>query len=631
MVKELMLELLTYEPFEKFLPVEKIYIDNILSGNYQQPQSMLHDLFSGFHCCVQQEAFDDVDWLRQWKAAYGYTRLPLLFKKICFYLMVKGTLSGSDFMKRIGLQVTRFRKWKISPQFRRYAEADTYSVIRSFRNGTKKEYVVSIVKKLYYEAGRQVSQSTVLKELPKFVDVFAGTASVAASMVSDGCPPPIVNDYDPVMVCFAWAFTYHQKELRSKIARLHNWLMKLNFESIDWCYGEDAYEDHYGFMDSLMRLKPDEYWEDKSKKFWKKEMLTNPKIWDNFAFQWGRSKSAIAAGKKKAQRHKEFIIKIRSSYLAAKKELESCDRATLRCTNFNALPKNAINDQIDAILEFALAVFYYYSFKPLGKSVFHEACVDERNYYSFINRMRYQKAAKGKDQADQAWKLTRLRLRPASLRLESTGDFSKHLRNAEFYSEDFRSILKNGPSDRVYYLDSPYFLTVGYDVGFSDDDHKDMLGILQGAEFKWIFSMQYNPSARNTCTDESKRRHRPIIRDYGAYYRGFFSPLQLDAAQRVYIQTDISKKAASKLFAILFDFDAVRKKWPKMNRPTSEMLVVNFDCLRAIPLHDRAVVYPFDLFLKCADKGFPYSRIVQKAIARRKRCIKKNFAGAAAV
>lgn len=62
-VKELMLELLTYEPFEKFLPVEKIYIDDILSGNYQQPQSMLHDLFSGFYCCVQQEAFDDVDWL----------------------------------------------------------------------------------------------------------------------------------------------------------------------------------------------------------------------------------------------------------------------------------------------------------------------------------------------------------------------------------------------------------------------------------------------------------------------------------------------------------------------------------------------------------------------------------------
>ena len=150
-----MLELLTYEPFRKFLPEEKIYIDNILSGNYQQPQSMLHDLFSGFHYCVQQEAFDDVDWLRQWKAAYGRTRLPLLFKKICFYLMVKGTLSGSDFMGRIGLQVTCFRKWEISPQFRRYAEANTYSVIKTFRLGVKRPYIVSLVKRLYHEAGRQ--------------------------------------------------------------------------------------------------------------------------------------------------------------------------------------------------------------------------------------------------------------------------------------------------------------------------------------------------------------------------------------------------------------------------------------------------------------------------------------------
>lgn len=163
---------------------------------------MLHDLFSGFHYCVQQRAFNNVNWLRQWKATYGRARLPLLFKKICF-------------------------------------------------NGVKKEYIVSTVKQLYYEAGRQVydkaeadrqvseskaqseKEPTTLKDppwfvkysmklnnLPQFVDVFAGSASVAASVVTEGCPPPIVNDKDPVMVCFAWVFVHRKSELRKRIATM---------------------------------------------------------------------------------------------------------------------------------------------------------------------------------------------------------------------------------------------------------------------------------------------------------------------------------------------------------------------------------------------------------------------------
>lgn len=51
-MRELMLELLTYEPFGKFLSDEKLdeekYIHEILSGNYNPPQSVLQVLFSGF-------------------------------------------------------------------------------------------------------------------------------------------------------------------------------------------------------------------------------------------------------------------------------------------------------------------------------------------------------------------------------------------------------------------------------------------------------------------------------------------------------------------------------------------------------------------------------------------------------
>ena len=56
------------------------------------------------------------------------------------------------------------------------------------------------------------------------------------------------------------------------------------------------------------------------------------------------------------------------------------------------------------------------------------------------------------------------------------------------------------------------------------------------------------------------------------------------------------------------------------------MLVVNFDCLRTIPLHDTAVVLPFDEFLKCADAGMAYFDIVKRAIDWRKTNITNNYA-----
>lgn len=673
-MRELMLELLTWAPFEKLVLGEKEYIDEILSGNYQQPQSKFHDLFSGFCYYVEQgnanqKKFKDIEWLQRWKSTYcqnqNYThstkddrnRYPLLFKKICFYVIVRGEFTDKEFMAQIGLSVNRISKWGISTRFRRYAEADTYSVIGSFRNGVKKPYIVSLVKKLYYEAGRQVSHSILLKDLPTFVDVFAGTASVAASVVSDGCPPPIVNDFDPLMMCFVWAFTYHQKELRSKIADLHNWLMNLDFNSTNWRYGETAYENHYGFMNSIMRLKPDEYWGDKVKNYWEKEMRTNPKFWESFALPIVMhslgikcSDSEIAENKQKAQRYKEFIIRIRSLYLAAKAEMDSCDRDKLRKIDFNTLSKNKIDSRVDTIIEYALAVFQFYSFKPGGKNIFHVSSVDERNYFAYLDRLKDDSSAvksedqeaeadntsavKNEDQKAEIDNLLTLPLEASSLTLESEGSFSRHLKNAEFHCKDFKEILPDGPSDKIYYLDSPYFLTTEYDVKFSDDAHKRMLDTLRKAKFKWIFSMQYNPSLRDWRTDGRNRRKQPhIIRDYGAYYKGFYAPLQAETPEH----------APSNLFVILFDFDEVQKKWPDMKGTrTREMLVVNFNCLATIPLHDTAVVLPFDEFLRCADAVKPYTKaiekadkkadksyqeIVQRAIAWRKSYIENNYTG----
>ena len=172
-------------------------------------------------------------------------------------------------------------------------------------------------------------------------------------------------------------------------------------------------------------------------------------------------------------------------------------------------------------------------------------------------------------------------------------------------------------------------------VGFSDDDHKEMLDLLRKAEFKWIFSMQYYPSktdASTTSSDENKRKKQPhIIKDYGAYYRGFYAPFQLDADQRFYVATGTPMEDAKKLYAILFDVETAKRKKQKIYSETHEMLVVNFNCLSTIPLHDSAVVLPFDLFLQCADDGVDYTDIVERAIAWRKDNIEKNYAGQSAV
>lgn len=61
-MKELMLELLAWEPFGKFLLKEKEYIREILSGNDNPPSSLakFHELFSGFYdYYVQCEKFED--------------------------------------------------------------------------------------------------------------------------------------------------------------------------------------------------------------------------------------------------------------------------------------------------------------------------------------------------------------------------------------------------------------------------------------------------------------------------------------------------------------------------------------------------------------------------------------------
>ena len=88
-MKELMLEILTYEPYGTLVSGEEDYIREILSGNYDQPKSILHDLFLGFYDYVQNGDFKNIGWLQQWISTYspksGRFYYPLMLKKIRDY------------------------------------------------------------------------------------------------------------------------------------------------------------------------------------------------------------------------------------------------------------------------------------------------------------------------------------------------------------------------------------------------------------------------------------------------------------------------------------------------------------------------------------------------------------------
>ena len=646
-MQELMLELLTYEPFAKVEPAELDYINQILNQNDVQPVSVYSELFDGFYKYVNGEA-DSFDWLVKWYEKYyagkSYNttsvneRLyyPVLFKKICFYCIVQYGFDDKDFMgkfvnpdtENVSSLVNRLRKWGVSPRFRKYAAEDTYSAIKTYRPGAKKEYLLYVIKKLYYEAGRQQSGSAKLKDIPQFIDVMTGTGNVASSVITYGMSRPVLNDYDPLQICFIWAFTYYQKEIRTRLAKMHNNLMMADFSSNEWAYTEKDYANHYGYLYSYATMKDSQVYDDIESKYWEKESLSNEAYWDNPFVQTMYTKKEIADGRKKAKFFKEFIIRIRSSYLSAESIVKKCDRDALRKVDFNALPTDSVDDTVEKLLNYAIAYFYYYSFKPTGVNggAFHVSCVDENNYYRYVHKsLGYTvRLPRGIDMVDKAKILYKLRLKPASMNLQYKGDFRSNLRYAKLYTQDFRELISSTSDESIYYFDSEYFLTAGYELDFTDTMHKEMLDLVRTSEFKWIFSMQYNPSKKSSSAspqvDAMRKKSGFLIKDYGTYYRGFIHPLVAD--ENGYYVPDEQEHSGKELYVLLLDFEKVCARWKNSAR-TKEMFVVNFNCLPMFPYNDMAVVLPFDLFLKCADAGMGYADIVARAIEYRKSQIIK--------
>lgn len=187
---ELMHKLLTYEPYEKVSGNEKDYIDKVLSEKFTSDTAVTNkeyiiydELFRGFMDFLNYSStgifwkgiqWNSLGWLRDWKNKYlpvdngmidGRELYPVLFKKICFFILVEAYKGNSDkkdtemsdkeFIQAVGLRENIFNKWHISPRYRKKVNRDSYSSITLNRNGIKRSYLTTAIKRVYYEAGRQ--------------------------------------------------------------------------------------------------------------------------------------------------------------------------------------------------------------------------------------------------------------------------------------------------------------------------------------------------------------------------------------------------------------------------------------------------------------------------------------------
>lgn len=550
---ELMLKLLTYEPYEKVSGNEKDYIDKVLSEKITSDtvvtnkEYIIYDeLFREFMDFLNYSSkgilwksiqWDSLGWLRDWKNKYYPVNdgmiddraiYPVLFKKICFFILVEAykgdskkkytEMSDKEFIQAVGLRENIFNKWHISPRYRKKVNRDSYSSITLSRNGKKQPYLTTAIKRVYYEAGRQEAEENLidsdtttewvapkLNQLPLFIDVFSGTGTVAASV---GTNESIVNDIDVGVACFLYSMSHDSKEVRQRLAQLHN-----NFVSKDLSEGQKLYT----------------------------------------AEQWQRHRETKAYEKYLGnQKFEELMVRLRNNYVYI---YDKYVQATIGVVlDFD----NATTKNIEMFYDIGVAWLFLNSFKQKQRrgNQFNAIDMDIEAYMKYLRNVLMVKYKDDKkyvkyhqqDESDATF-LEKYRLKKSQVKFEKGIKYMDSLKNTIVKSEDFATVIKSYSDDFIY-LDAPYFLTTDYTVPFQDEEHKDMLDNLRCVDFYWLFSMQY----KKINTDKFKKSEftkkrksyqeagHPLIKNYDCYYNGFVKPFVIKSEMNMlYYETDASK------------------------------------------------------------------------------------------
>lgn len=606
-MRETMFRILTYEPFEKITGDEKKYIKAVLNGDTQGQQDYplydeLMQAFIGFTAKKKSTA------LKQWYEKHYTTKVvgkikvfwskdkdertyyPVLFKKICYYCLTECNLQAKDFLNHFNIKDNIIRKWGISPMYGKLAKNDTYSYIPILRNGKKQKYLTKVIKATFYEASRQAKNngkcSTMKKkDLLKFVDVFAGTGTVSASVDAN---ETYVNDKELGAACFLYSMSNDEKQVRTRLAELHNGIISNYYKG--------------------GKLYTKKHWE-KDKQKTDKYKSINDESFD------------------------ELIIRLRNNYRSMHETYKKYVKRT-----FNDL----IREENEEMLYDIGIVWFFLKSLPQNSysgNKFKFSDMDIDNYYSYL-KLRLEVVISnngsntdldsllGKYGNKKHELIKNLELKAEDIEFSKGKKFISGFKKVEVKKEDFKKFLDSviDSDDYFVYLDSPYFLTTQYDVGFYDKEHKKMLDILRKATYSWLFSMQYYEGS----TKEVKKVRRPTlkecyrqIKDYDAYYKGFVGNFKKNDEGYLVVENITNRKKLDELYVILFNY--VRKN-KTVNTKLREMMICNFDVRPAIKYGSNEVILPMREFLKLeSQKGKKYSTIYKHAVKWRQRQIKKKF------
>ena len=607
-MRETMFRILTYEPFEKITGDEKKYIKAVLKDDLisQQNYPLYNELMQAFNACKGTDVSSLVKWYNKYYTTKAVgeikvlwskdkderTYYPVLFKKICYYCLTECNLQAKDFLKQFNIKDNIIRKWGISPVYGRIANKGTHTSITILRNGKKQDYLTKVIKSAFYEASRQAKikknngkwSTMKKKDLLKFVDVFAGTGTVSASVDAN---ETYVNDKEYGAACFLYCVSNDEMQVRTRLAELHNGIISNYYK------GGKLYTKKHWKKD---KQKTDKYKSINDKNF--DELMI--RLRNNFIYI-----------------HKTYMKYINKTIynLIRKENEEMLYDIGIAWFFLNSLPQNSYSGNKFKVSDMDIDTYYSYLKSRL------EVVLSDNGINIDLDSLL------GKYGNKKHELIKKLELKAEDVKFSKGKKFMSDFNKTEIKKEDFKKILKSVVSDDYFvYLDSPYFLTTQYDVGFYDKEHKKMLGILRKATYSWLFSMQYYEGS----TKKVKKVRRPRleeysnqIKDYDAYYKGFVGKFKKNDEGYLVVENITNQKKLDELYVILFNYVGKNKT---VKTKLREMMICNFDVRPAIKYGSNEVVLPMHEFLKLeSKKGKKYSTIYKHAVKWRQRQIKKKF------
>lgn len=727
-----MLELLSYEPFEGIKGVEREYILKILDfENFKAENEEKLTTFEAKYRLLNNEtdinkiymAFlstfpdykeinelyrgwfgnrdsKDLDWLRSWLSDFknGKSKVtyPVLFKKICYYLLLnikvtqyeepdKGKYSLVDsnnegysiditdegrpiYDRELGLiiglssgQITNkvkiFTKWNLYSSYRMKSETHNYSRTSLNRNGAKAEYLTSLIQKLYYESARQTKNkdyrqevdpsgwyaglqqkqavSTLKSDLPVFVDCFAGTGTVSASV---NTKYKVVNDLDKNWIALIVMATKYPQILLDAYKEMLISVLQGSYEGTIQQYfnyqpylvngnrSKLQYIDDTNFNKVFINsYRPTN---DVNGKYYVAKTLfdvsynQNSLMGTDMTSDWNKS---ILDNITLVPYNRDFYQRVCNMFQYASSILEDSQGYLLRTTDANGQVQEGLNidfnneedieNNIGLLCTRACYIIYKHSFGAFGGS--GEPNIKMMDTSSFTTMLRTFYKIKG-DKEELVYSSANL-MDLAVSDLSNKKVFWKEWINGLKGKETIIGSLSFSDlfiSDNAfYYADSPYWLTSGYDVFFPDELHVELLDKLRDSKFNWLFSMQYFKGSKWTEGGSDSRKPQAgkhIIKDYNNYYRGFLEEFRIDGD---FFVSDLeSDKEYPELYVLLFDKDEIKKNTSAKKDDGIEIIVSNFNADGVIPYGAGVVQIPFADFLVEAENDAKYQEIYQKAV-----------------